>query len=173
MNTSPFNPAVKLRETLVGMDLGGFLRWDTRGRCLLISDAPRRDPSVSVRPAVSGIDIVRTDGLLCFDLSRSSYESLLTFPVPAGFRNTDALDWQTWLLLERILRHPADDQYCDIPLLRAAMLASAQGPHHAGSFCVELRRAYAAGLRTRRLASCRAAAALILMEFSDGRQPSE
>ncbi len=167
MSTPPCNPARELRKSLVRMRLGGFLRWDTRGRCLLVSDAARRDPSAVTGLAGSSMTVSVSGGLLCFDLPRSAYEALLTAPVPSVLRKPDILDWQTYLLLERILRHPADDSYCDVPLLRAAMLSSAQGPRQTAAFCSTLRSVYAAGLRTRRLLSCRASAALILGDCQD------
>ena len=40
----PENPAISLRARVAAASIPGFLRWDTSGRALLISDAPRRAP---------------------------------------------------------------------------------------------------------------------------------
>ncbi len=137
-----------------------MLRWDRSGRALLVSDAPRRAKAYAALPE-SVAEVTLAGGLLYIDLPRAAYRSLLglTFTAQGPWR--DAWFAEQALAAGILARRPLPAGEPDIPLLRAALLACAQGETEVRAFCRSLRAADAAALRRKNTASARACAALV------------
>ncbi len=155
------NPALALRRAIEALMPPGFLRWDRSGRALLVSDAPRRPGGRDfVKLAEkSGARCFEADGLLWIDLPEAAYAAL---PDGQPAAAADGTDFETAALLRSILRRPpVGCKDLDIPLMRGALLAAAQGGEAIRRFLPTLREADAEALRTGRTVSVRAAAAAV------------
>lgn len=155
------HPARALRARVASLRLPGMLRWDASGEALLLSDAPRRMPAAAAMRAMAAIParIAHQDGLLRIDLLPQAYAALLSvdFAMPGPW---DAAWFEAQALLAGILARPAHMGHeADVPLLRAALLASAQDAAQVRAFLRRLRAADAVALRRRQTASTRASAA--------------
>ena len=168
MQTVIQNPAAALRDRLSSLSPRGFVRWDISGRALLVTDAPRRQSPEELISALSDekTSLLLENGLLYLDLSDTAYQELLFLP------ETDALPlhpvfFQEQLLLSRILAHCAEGHQADPSLLRRCLLSTVLPSPDFFLFLKELRSVFAASLREKKLASCRACAILCMQRLSE------
>lgn len=156
------NPALQLRRQAEAIGLPGLLRWDSTGRALLLSDAPRHPaggPSLRTAKALPA-RVVIEGRLLWLDLPAETYRSLL------GCTYRSAGSWaQGWFEAQALLggiltRARTAETVADEPLLRRAMLACARGEAAVRAFLPALRAADAEALRLGASASTAACAAL-------------
>lgn len=156
------NPAILLRAEVRERLSRGFLRYDTSGRALLVSDAPRHGPLPLSAFGRFEARVCEIDSLLYIDLTEESYRQLLTIDFFVAGEFVEGW-FEEQALLAAILRAGArgtPDGTVDAPLLRAAMIACAVGEAPVRAYLKTLRQAHAAALRVGSPASCRAAAAL-------------
>lgn len=159
------NPAAALRAALAPSHPRGMLRWDASGASLLVSDAPRRADGGAFAALVrsKGLCACIKDNLLYIDLPVSAYEELTRYDFYAPGPWSEGW-FAEQALLNGILARPkpavSPGAAPDQPLLRAAMLACAQGLSPVRRFLHALRAHDARALRGRNMASCRACAAL-------------
>lgn len=158
------NPVITLRAQVASLSLAGFLRWDTSGRALLASDAPKHMPEPALRALMNAHSFHYDINLnmLYIDLQDSAYEAITrqTFFVPGPFVEGY---YEAQALLSLLLtRAPVSRAPCpvDKPLLRSAMLACAQGEAKAYAFLRGLAAHDAVALRQGNTLSIRACAAL-------------
>ncbi len=159
-------PARALRAALEKVGLPGFLRWDRSGQALLVSDAPRRAlPGAAEAVAAKADAATRQEGgLLYIDLPDQVYQNLLALNADPPAVVQDSLFPLRALcygILTRDTSHIALQAKPDIPLLRAALLAEAQGGAAVRAFAEALRAADAEALRCGDTASVRACAAVL------------
>ncbi|MDR0896287.1 MAG: hypothetical protein LBN04_00365 [Oscillospiraceae bacterium] len=149
-----------LRRAAEGLRLPGMLRWDRSGRALLVSDAPRRGVVGAVM--LPGAKVFEAQGLLYFDYHEESYRELAAHwaQMPPAPMPGAPFAWAA--LVESICARPLPPVGAvDVPLLRACLLATAQGGVELAGFVERLRVADAAGLRDGDVWSCRACAGII------------
>lgn len=156
------NPALALRALARECYPCGMLRWDVKARALLVCDAPRHGNAGRLAQALSHAAhcMPAEGGLLRIDLPESAYAAM----VHADFCAPDAWHpaWfaQQSLLSSILLRPPPCVQaQPNVPLLRRALLACAQGEAPLRAFLATLAAADAAALRENDTASVRACAA--------------
>lgn len=155
------NPAAALRAQLAPRHPRGMLRWDASGRALLVSDAPRRaDGAAFMKKAEAlGLLLAVDNGLLYIDFQPAVYGDLLLLdrlPPRCSFFELQSL---LYVMLARNAGPTSSTP--DIALLRAALLACAQGETAIRAFVPILRKADAEALRQNNTASTRACAVLI------------
>jgi hypothetical protein len=149
-----------LRRAVEELRLPGMLRWDTSGRALLVSDAPRRGAVGEV--TLPGARVFSAQGLLFFDYNETSYRDLAAHwaMVAPALMPVVPFEWAS--LVESICARPLPPPGAvDEPLLRACLLATARGGAALKDFVEKLRSADAAALRQGDTWSCRACAGII------------
>lgn len=156
------SPATALRARVEGVLPRGMLRWDTAGRGLLVSDAPRHGDAQGAVCALRAAGYVAevADALLWLDLSGDAYAALLGHFFCARGAWVEAWFAEQALLAGILTRDGAEGGAVDVPLLRAAMVACGRGEAPLRAFVERLRAEDARALREGDTASCRAAAAL-------------
>lgn len=156
----PGNPAAALRASVAALHLPGMLRWDQSGEALLLSDAPRRMPAQALAGALAPLtgQSFQRGGLLWIDLPAAAYDALLEEDLDKH-GPWDAAWFEAQALLAGMLARPARGAIkADVPLLRAALLACAQGERTVRAYLHTLRRADAEALRHGQTTTVRACA---------------
>lgn len=141
------SPAYALRNFVSQRLPPGMLRWDRDGRALLVSDAPRRMGGDALHLFADCADITATrcGNLLRIDLSPAAYTRLLK-PRPVCTGPWDDRWFDAQALIAALLRQNGEAADADIPLLRAALLATAQGDTAIRAFLPKLRERDAVAL---------------------------
>lgn len=180
------NPATILRAQIISLSLQGFLRWDEKGQALLVSDAPKHMEHATLHTILqeSGLYFSYHKDLLRFDLHNVAYEAIVaeTFyqagsciehPFIIGSFVNEFVEMQAILSL-LLSRDPDMHTACTAnivalssasnainkPLLRAAMLACAQGEQRVYTFIRGLPAQDAVALRQGNTLSVRTCAAI-------------
>lgn len=158
------NPAIALRKQIQALSLPGFLRWDTSGQALLLSDAPKHTPFYTYMESIaaSGIFCLTVGNLLFIDLPHKAYEQIasMTFFMPGPWREPYiTIQSQLSGILARDVLSQTNEQV-NISLLRAAMLACARGEDYFIQFVHTISRYDAVALREKKMKTIHACAAL-------------
>ena len=153
------NPTVTLREELRARFPGAMVRWDTSGRALLMTDAPRRGYAVADAPV--------ENGLAFYDLPSNK---IITPPAPVFGAYMDGV-FAFQSALAAVLPGGGAARGCmgdfsaqGRALVRGALTACARGEKQALALLPRLRGLWAQALRTRSAAdqaACRLAACVL------------